>query len=475
MVQKIEDIAVSELPLAPMNPLPYRQQVRALRDFHTGVETLRDTGGPVTRLKFGPKWLIPPVVVATSPQSARDILSRSAEHAERTRVHRETRYLLGPNLFDLTHQPWLARRRALQPIFTKQHVREFSGHMAQAAQTVADNWANGTPIDLDTECRRLTMRALGRSVLGLDLDQHADAVAQPVRNALQYVADRALRPLRAPRWLPTPARHRARAASDELHRLADQILQSCRTDPTHDAPLVQALIAARDPATQRPLSDDEIRGELVSFMAAGHDTTATTLAYALWALGHHPEMQDKVRAEVIGIGDRELTPDDASGLRYTVQVLHEALRLCPPAATTGRTAMRDIAVGGYRVEAGTMLAVGIYALHRDPTLWDHPLTFNPDRFSPQNSKGRDRWQYLPFGAGPRSCIGDHFAMLEATLALATIVRRVDIQSLDPEFPMIVPFTTVAAAPIRARVNRSNHAMRRSPHLWSLGCVSSRHR
>ena len=113
--------------------------------------------------------------------------------------------------------------------------------------------------------------------------------------------------------------------------------------------------------------------------------------------------------------------------------------------------MRDIEVDGYRVEAGTMLVVGIYALHRDPALWDHPLVFDPDRFSPQNSAGRDRWQYLPFGAGPRSCIGDHFAMLEATLALATIIRRTEIQSIDPDFPIIVPFTTVAAAPIRAQV------------------------
>jgi cytochrome P450 len=199
------------------------------------------------------------------------------------------------------------------------------------------------------------------------------------------------------------------------------------------------------------LSDNEICDELISFMLAGHDTTATTLTYALWALGHHPDMQNKVRAEVIALGDRELSPDDVPALGYTVAVLHEALRLCPPAAVTGRMAMCDLDVHGYRVEAGTMLVVGIYALHRDPALWDHPLVFDPDRFSAQNSNGRDRWQYLPFGAGPRSCIGDHFAMLEATLALATTIQRIEIQSVDPYFPMSVPFTTVAAEPIRARV------------------------
>jgi cytochrome P450 len=396
---------------------------------------------------------MPPIVVATSPQGARDVLGRSGEHIDKARIHHEMRHLLGPNLFDLTHEPWLPRRRALQPIFTKQHVREFAGHMAQAAQTVADSWVDGTYVDLDTECRRLTLRALGRSVLGLNLDERSDAIAEPLRVALSYIADRALQPISAPRWLPTPARRRARAASDELHRLADQILKGCRTDPTCDAPLVQALIAASDPASGQKLADDEIRDELIVFMLAGHDTTATTLTYALWALGTHPDMQDRLRAEVIGIGDRELTPEDVPALKYTVQVLHEALRLCPPGAATARMAIRDIEVDGYRVEAGTMLLVGIYALHRDPALWDHPLVFDPERFSPHNSEGRDRWQYLPFGAGPRSCIGDHFAMLEATLALATIVRRAEIRSIEPDFPMIVPFSTVAAKPIGAHVKR----------------------
>jgi cytochrome P450 len=449
MVDTITPAGVHELPPAPKNPLPYRQQANALRTFHTGLEILRDAGGPVTRLILAPKWLMPPVVVATSPRGAHDILGRGGGHIDKTRIHHEMRYLLGANLFDLTHEQWLPRRRALQPILTKQHVRAFGGHMAQAAQTVADSWVDGTEVDLDSECRTLTLRALGRSVLGLDLDDHSDAIAEPLQVAVKYITDRAMQPLRAPRWLPTRGHRRARAASDELHRLADQILKACRADPTLDAPLVQALIAASDPATGRALSDDEIRDELIVFMLAGHDTTATTLSYALWALGNHPDMQNKVRAEVIAIGDRELTPEDVPALKYTVQVLHEALRLCPPGAATSRMAMRDIEVDGFRVEAGTMLVVGIYALHRDPALWNHPLVFDPDRFSPQNSNGRDRWQYLPFGAGPRSCIGDHFAMLEATLALATVVRRAEIRSVDADFPMSVPFTTVAAKPIRA--------------------------
>jgi cytochrome P450 len=218
------------------------------------------------------------------------------------------------------------------------------------------------------------------------------------------------------------------------------------------ATLVHALIAATDPETGQPLSDDDISNDLLIFILAGHDTTATALTYALWAVGHHPDIQDRVAAEVAAIGDRELTPEDVPRLGYTVQVLHEALRLCPPAAGVGRLAVRDIDVGGYRVEAGTLLAVGIYALHRDPAIWEDPLVFNPDRFSPENSRDRDRWHFIPFAGGARSCIGEHFARLETTLALATIVRAMEIRSVDKDFLCDVPFTTVAKGPIRARVS-----------------------
>jgi cytochrome P450 len=237
-----------------------------------------------------------------------------------------------------------------------------------------------------------------------------------------------------------------------MRAVTNEILQACRADPTRDAPLVQALIAATDPVTGQSISDDDICNDLLIFMLAGHDTTATTLTYALWALGHHLDIQDRVTAEVVKIGDRELTPDDVPRLEYTAQVLKEALRLCPPAAGIGRLAVRDIAVDGYRVEAGSLVAVGINALHRDPGLWERPLVFDPDRFSPENSKNRDRWQFIPFAAGPRSCIGEHFAMLVTTLALATIVRSARIRSMDTEFPLESPYTTVAKGPIPAHVD-----------------------
>jgi cytochrome P450 len=454
MLQAPESADIATLPLPPKNPLPYRQQLRAVRSLIDGFQELLDAGGPVTRIVLGPKWLFPTAVLIATPQGARDVLGRTDEIADRggTTTTIQMYQLMGGNLLDLPHHQWLSRRRTLQPMFTKQHVSRYSCHMAAAAQTVVDGWCDGATVDLDTQCRVLTLRALGRSVLGLDLDARADTVGPALRTALSWVADRGTRPVNLPQWVPTPGQRRARRANATLHRLAAEILAAVRADPALDAPLVRALITAADPQTGQPLSDDDICHELVLFILAGHDTTSTTLTYSLWALGHHPTIQDRVFDEVSALGDRPLTPDDVPRLGHTVRVLHEALRLCPPGAGTPRLLKKDLVVDGYRLEAGTVAVVSFYAMHRNPELWDDPLAFDPDRFLPERSQGRSRWQYLPFGGGPRSCIGDHFAMLEATLALATIVRATRIESLSDDFPLATPFTVVAAEPIGARVH-----------------------
>jgi cytochrome P450 len=449
--------AVELLPLAPLNPLPYRDRVRAVKQFNTGPELLRDAGGPVTRFSIAPRWLMPEMVLVTSPDAIRDVLAIKDDTVDKTTpVFEEMRRIIGSNLADLPFVPWKPRRRTLQPVFTRQRVAQFGGHMAGAAMAQRSRWSDGAEIDLDAECRMLTLRALGQSVLGLDLEDQADTVAEPLRIALTYAINRATRPVRAPSWVPTPARRKARGASARLHRLAHEILRDCREDPTRVAPLVRALMAAQDPDTGRRLTDDEICDELIIFLFAGHDTTATTLTYALWALGHHPAQQARVAAEVAAFGDRALAPDDIGELGYTVQVVREALRLCPPAPTGTRLAHRDLQVGGYRVRSGTMLVFGRMAVQRDPSLWDKPLEFDPDRFTPERMKAMNRWQYLPFGGGPRSCIGDHFAMLEVTLALATIMQSTEIHSLSDDFPLDLHFTMIAGAPIRARTQKRVH-------------------
>src|ERR1700684_1093132 len=224
---------VAELPLAPKNPLRYRHQLRAVRSLIDGHQELLDAGGPVTRLVLGPKWLFPTAVLIASPQGARDVLGRTDEIADRggTTTAIQLRRLMGGNLLVLPHHEWLPRRRTLQPMFTKQRIARYAGHMAAAAQSVVGGWRDGAPIDLDAECRTLTLRALGRSVLGMDLDARADAIGQALRPALSWIADCANPPVNLPQWVPTPGQRRARKGNATLHQLAAEILATVRKDP----------------------------------------------------------------------------------------------------------------------------------------------------------------------------------------------------------------------------------------------------
>jgi cytochrome P450 len=457
MLEATSTRPVSALPLAPCNPLPYRQRAQAARALATGQELLRDAGGPVTRVVLGPGWLVPEMVFVSSPQGCHDVLMRRDSDADRASLPMmvELRQLLGGNLLNLAHEPWLPRRRALQPMFSKQRVTRMTEPIIDAAEQACRRWPDRGTIDLDDEIRGLTIRALSTSFLGLDLGAQADSVSSSMHDAFSWLAGRSVTPVRTPMWLPTPGQRRARRGATVLHHHARTVLQACRTDPTRHAPAVRALMEARDPNTGITLSDNEICDELVMFMFGGHDTISTTLTYTLWALGRHPEIQERVAAEVSAIGDRPLTSDDIPQLGYTVQVLHEALRLFPPGPAIPRMVRNDIEVDGYRVEAGTFVIVSVYALHRDPEVWDDPLVFDPGRFDSQRSQAIDRWQYLPFSAGQHSCMGDHFAMLEATLALATIVRDVAVTTVGDQFPTAMTLTMVADGPIRAQV-RARH-------------------
>lgn len=438
-------------PLAPHVPLPWLQRVQAVKAFHTGGERIRDAAGPVAFVKLGPRRLTPVFAVVTSPQGARDVLAGTDAAIDKEMIVHVQSRLLGENVFNMAHEQWLPRRRALQPLFTKKHVATFAGHMARAAEESAAQWKSGRQVDLNEECRTLTLRVIGRSVFGVELGERTHQLGPHIERVLQYVIRRATRPVRAPAALPTPARRRCRRSRAVIRAVVGEALAAFRADPSRDAPLVRRLTETTDPVTGQPLTDEAICDELTTFLVAGHDTTATTLTYALWALGHHREIQERVAAEVGELGERTLTVDDVAHLTYTAQVIHEALRLCPPAAAVGRLAMTDVVIDGFRIPAGTNLLVGIYALHRDPTLWKDPEQFDPDRFSSARSKGRNRWQYLPFGGGPRSCIGDHFALLEATLGLATVIRAVEITSIEDEFPLALPFTMTADGPIPADV------------------------
>ena len=379
---------VSALPLAPKNPLSIRQLLRAVRNLDAGQEVLRDAGGTVTRIQFGPKWLAPPVVAVFSPSGIRDVLGRNDTSAERCVVHEEVRHLAGDSLFVLPNEPWLPRKRALQPVFTKPNVRNFGGHMSRAAQALCESWPDSGEVDLDLDCRRVTMRSLGRSVLGLDLNDREDVIAES--HARRVVLHRRPRSASGARTEVVADARTGTCAScgggvAQRHRRHAAGVP-CRSDAGCAARArVDRGNRSRNGSVHRRRRHHQRPADLHAGRPR-HDGDRTHLRVV--GAGTSPRgAGPRRRRDTARLGDREITPADVSRLGYTVQVLHEALRLCPPAAGVGRMAVRDFAVDGYRVQAGTLVLVGIYAVHRDPDVWPEPLEFDPDRFSPEAAEG----------------------------------------------------------------------------------------
>lgn len=435
----------------PRTTIPYLRLVRDVAKLTGVYEEMRDSTGPVTRVVLGPRRVVPPFVVVTAPRGAREVLSSHGVFDKEGLFFDEVRDLFGLNVFDAASASWKPRRRTLQPLFTRTHVASFATHMAAAAEDLAERWsaAPGT-VDLESAARRLTLAVLGRTLFGHPLDEDALSIGRHVERALRHVKNRTFVPLRAPAWSPSYPRRRARRSEHVLRALIAQAVDRRAPADGDDGELIDLLRDATDPETGERMTRETIIDELMVFLIAGHDTTATTLTAAMWLLGRHPRIQEQVATEARAVGPHP-TADDVPRLATTGRVLQEAMRLYPPGSFLPRRAMQDTTVEGYRISAGTDVVVSTWAIHRDPALWPDPTRFDPDRFLPEVTQHRDRWAYLPFGGGPRSCVGDHFAMTEATLALATLVRRLRITSTGRAFPYTVPFTLVAKGPVPAAV------------------------
>lgn len=437
----------------PRTTLPYLRLLRDIRGLTHVFEEIRETTGAVTTVVLGPRRLVAPFVVVTSPEGAREVLSGQGDFDKEGRFFDEVRSLFGLNVFDAAAEQWRPRRRTLQPLFTRAHVASFATHMAAAAESLADRWcaASGS-VDLERAARGLTLAVLGRTLFGHPLDDDATRIGRHVERSLRHVKNRTFVPFRAPPGAPSYPRRRAQRSRDLLRAVIAEAVDGRERGGLGDGELIDVLRGATDPETGRGLTREMVIDELMVFLIAGHDTTATTLTAALWLLGRHPAVQDQVAAEARTVGPAPTTAD-VPRLALTTRVLQEAMRLYPPGAYLPRRAMHDTSIGGHRVHAGTDVVVSTWAIHRDPRSWPEPQRFDPDRFLPERVRERDRWAYLPFGGGPRSCIGDHFAMAEAAIALATLVRRVEITSAGDALPVDVPFTLVAKGPVPAVARR----------------------
>ncbi len=334
--------------------------------------------------------------------------------------------LFGEGILLAEGETWRAQRRVMQPPFHRQRLAKMTATMAASINDMLERWqpfaSSGNAFDLGAETMRLALDVVGRSLLGEDLRPHAEAVGRAMADSFEYFNHALNHFMVAPRFVPTSRNRRLRAAITALDRIVDQVIEHGRARGADDGDLISVLLAAYD--TGDPVQRRELRDNISTFLGAGTETTAVALSWAWYMLSKYPEVEARLRAEVEAVlHGRTPAFDDLPNLRYTRMVIDEVLRLYPPAWAITRTAVADDEIAGFRIPAGSPVLASPWVTHRSSRYWENPAQFDPERFTPERSRGRHDYAYYPFGGGPRMCIGDRFSLMEQTLALAMAAQR----------------------------------------------------
>jgi cytochrome P450 len=344
--------------------------------------------------------------------------------------------LVGLGLLTAQSTPHRRNRKLVAPAFHHQRIGAYLDVMADYALEAACGWRENAVIDLGAEMMALTLRIVGKTLFDADVATEARRVGDALTYALSFITRRQQNPLSLPLQWPLPTHNRFRAAVGELDTILLDVIAKRRSESADRGDLLSMLLVSRDEDDGSGLSDTQIRDEAMTIFLAGHETTANALSWAIYLLATHPPVWHRLREEVVtALGDRKPGMRDLAALPYTLQIFKETLRLYPPAYFFGREASRDVEVGGLRVPEGMAIGISPYALHRDARLWDAPARFDPDRFEPEREAAQTRFAYLPFGGGPRVCIGNQFALMEGQIILATIAQHVKpelvIDAIEP--------------------------------------------
>ncbi|MPZ81270.1 MAG: cytochrome P450 [Actinophytocola sp.] len=420
-----ESRAASGALRVPPGP-PRRATFKLLRQLASDRLTLMSTAaatyGDAVKVGIGPKTLY----FFNHPDTAKHVLADNAANYDKGIGYQEAKRALGDGLLTSTGELWRKQRRTIQPVFQNKRITGLAGVVAEEAGRLVGRLgahAGGAPVDVLTELTGFTLGVLGRTLLDADLGEF-----DSIGHSFEAVQDQAMFEMESmglvPQWLPLPKQRRFRRARADLQRIVDKLVADRLADPRPDGDdvltrLIHSTSLEHDPR----VGARRMRDELITLLLAGHETTASTLGWSLHLVDEHPEVGERLHAEAVEVlGDRLPTYSDLAKLRYTAMVLQESMRLYPPVWILTRRALADDAVGGYRVPAGADVMVCSYTMHRHPSFWDAPDTFDPDRFDPDRPADRPRYAYIPFGAGPRFCVGNHLGLMEATFVLALLAR-----------------------------------------------------
>lgn len=339
--------------------------------------------------------------------------------------------VLGEGLLSADGPVWKKHRKLLAPAFAPKRLSAYGQVMVDETRTQLAKWKPGTQIDLAHEMMELTLAIVGRTMFGADIRGDARTVGEGLDIAMHALVANITSPIQLGYDWPLPRHLAMKRAVKMLDEVVYKLIAEGRKLGKDRGDVLSMLLLARDTDDGTGLTDKEVRDEVMTLLLAGHETTANALAWTWYELGRNAPALQRLQEEVATVlGSRPVTVEDLPNLPWTAAVIDEAMRLYPPAYQTGRETLREVNLGGHIIPPRSHVVINIRCIHRRADYYPAPLAFRPERMLPEHKKARPRHHYLPFGAGPRVCIGSHFALMEAQLALATMIQHARVRPLS---------------------------------------------
>ncbi len=397
--------------------------------------------GDVVSARFGFKH----IVFANHPVLVEEVLvNQNRKFIKHYRL-RQTKRTLGQGLLTSEGDFWRGQRKLIQPAFHRERIAAYAQLMVDFTDRMLGSWAAGQVRDVQDDMMRLTLEIVAKTLFDAEITGQSASASAAMETLMRCFIARTRNLVSPPDWLPTPLNVRVHRAIRRLDNILASVISERRRCGVDRGDLLSTLLHAKDEESGRPMSDSQLRDEVMTLFMAGHETTANTLAWAWVLLSRHPDAETRLHNEIDMVLEGRLpSAADLPRLKYTECVVTETLRVYPTVWTVGREAVEPVELGGYRIAGGTTVFMPQWVIHRDGRWFDDPEVFRPERWADGLMQRIPRYAYFPFGGGPRICIGNNFALMEAVLILATIARKYR-PSLAPD-AVIAPLPTMTLRP-----------------------------
>jgi cytochrome P450 len=400
------------------------------------------TYGDLVSARFGPREIL----FVNHPDLVEEVLvNQNRRFIKHYRLRDATR-TLGQGLLTSEGEFWRGQRKLAQPAFHRERIAAYACSMVESTERMLTTWADGQIRDVQEDMMRLTLEIVAKTLFDAEVGGETAEASEAMATLLHSFLPLTARLIRVPAWIPTPLNLRIERAVRRLEAILSTIIAERRKSGADRGDLLSMLLHAQDEESGRKMTDQQLRDEVMTLFMAGHETTANTLAWSWFLLAQHPEVEARLHDELDSVlANRPPTFADLARLKYVENIATETLRVYPTVWTVGREAVEPVELGGYLIPAGTTLFMPQWVIHRDPRWFDDPENFRPERWADGLRERIPRYAYFPFGGGPRICIGNNFALMEAVLLLAAIAQRYRLRLAPDAIVTFLPTMTLRPA------------------------------